>query len=143
ASLPLVMLMHGLSGTEESVYVRATAAHLLRQGHSVLRLNLRGAGVSATRCRGRYHAGRSEDLRQAIAALSPALVGKGIVPVGYSLGGNVLLKLLGEGGHPDIRAAAAVSAPIDLAAASRCLRLPRNHLYQSWLLTMMRVEAMA
>jgi predicted alpha/beta-fold hydrolase len=140
---PLVVLIHGLSGTEESVYIRSTAAHLLGGGFSVLRLNLRGAGVSATRNRGRYHAGRSEDLRLLMAGLPRDLVGAGVVPVGYSLGGNVLLKLLGEGGHPDIRAAATVSAPIDLAAASHCLRLPRNGLYQSWLLTMMRVEALA
>ena len=143
APTPLVMLVHGLSGTEESVYVRATAAHLLRHGFSVLRLNLRGAGVSATRCRGRYHAGRSDDLRLVLAGLPRDLVGNGVVPVGYSLGGNVLLKLLGEGGHPDIRAAASISSPIDLAAASHCLKRPRNRLYQSWLLTMMRLEALA
>jgi uncharacterized protein len=140
---PLAVLIHGLSGTEDSVYVRATAAHLLGLGVSVLRLNLRGAGVSASRCRASYHAGRSEDLRLLLAGLPRDLVGDGVVLVGYSLGANVLLKLLGEGGHPDIRAAATVSAPIDLAAASACLLLPRNRLYQSWLLTMMRVEAMA
>jgi predicted alpha/beta-fold hydrolase len=140
---PLAVLIHGLSGTEESSYVRATAAHLLGLGFPVLRLNLRGAGPSASRCRAQYHAGRSEDLRAALAALPRDLVSGGIVLVGYSLGGNVLLKFLGEGATPEVRAAATVSAPIDLAAAAACLLMPRNRLYQSWLLAKMRDEAFA
>lgn len=140
---PAVVLVHGLSGTEDSLYVGATAAHLLDNDFSVLRLNLRGAGASQPRCRGQYHAGRSEDLRQAMNALPAALTGNGIAFVGYSLGANVLLKFLGEGMPAGVVAAAAVSAPIDLASAARQLAAPRNRLYQTWLLAMMRAEALA
>lgn len=139
---PLAVLIHGLAGTEESLYVQATAAYLLAFGFPVLRLNLRGAGPSQPRCRGQYHAGRSEDLRLALSALPADLTGAGIVLVGYSLGANMLLKFLGEGAAPPVRAAAAISAPIDLAAAATRLVAPRNWLYQSWLLAMMRSEAL-
>lgn len=139
----LAVLIHGLAGTEESLYVQATAAHLLDAGFPVLRLNLRGAGPSQPRCRGQYHAGRSEDLRLALAQLPSALTGNGIALVGYSLGGNMLLKFMGEGAMREVRGAAAVSAPIDLAEASATLAASRNRLYQSWLLAKMREEAFA
>ena len=58
---PLAVLLHGLTGCEESLYIVRTAAHLLRAGYPVLRLNLRGAGPSRPLCRFQYHAGRSED----------------------------------------------------------------------------------
>lgn len=140
---PLAILIHGLAGTEDSLYVQATAAQLQAEGFPVLRLNLRGAGPSQPRCRGQYHAGRSEDLRQALAALPEDLKAEGVALVGYSLGGNMLLKFLGEGASPEVRSAAAVSAPIDLAAAATRLVAPRNRLYQSWLLAKMRSEALA
>ncbi len=140
---PLVILVHGLAGAEDSLYLRASAAYLLDAGFPVLRLNLRGTGPSAPRCCEQYHAGRSEDLRLALAALPDALAGRGIALVGYSLGGNMLLKFLGEGAAPKVRAAASVSAPIDLADAAATLAAPRNRLYQSWLLAKMREEAWA
>ncbi len=143
AARPLVVLVHGLAGAEDSLYLRASAAHLLDAEFSTLRLNLRGTGPSLPRCRGQYHAGRSEDLRLALAALPDVMTRSGIALVGYSLGGNVLLKFLGEGAAPNVRMAASVSAPIDLAEASATLASSRNRLYQSWLLATMREEALA
>jgi predicted alpha/beta-fold hydrolase len=140
---PLVVLVHGLAGAEDSLYLRASAAHLLASGFAVLRLNLRGTGPSVPRCRSQYHAGRSEDLRLALAALPADLAANGIALVGYSLGGNVLLKFLGEGASPVVKAAASVSAPIDLADAAATLVKPRNRLYETWLLAKMREEAFA
>lgn len=142
AAKPLVVLIHGLSGTEDSAYMLTSAATLLRAGHPVLRLNLRGAGPSRPLCREQYHAGRTGDLRDALAALDPTLLEAGVFLVGYSLGGNMLLKFLAEhaAGFPTL-AAAAVSAPIDLAAASRCILAPRNRIYQRHLLRFMKEES--
>jgi len=56
AARPLVVLIHGLTGCEDSLYMRASAAHFLALGYPVLRLNLRGAGPSRFFCRFRYHA---------------------------------------------------------------------------------------
>ncbi len=141
---PLVVLVHGLTGCEESFYVLNTAAHLLALGYAVLRLNLRGAGPSRPFCRFQYHAGRSEDFAAALAALPPGLAVHGVVAVGYSLGASMLLKYLGEqGGAAAVKAAVSVSAPLDLAEASRHLMRRRNALYQNYLLVQMKREATA
>jgi predicted alpha/beta-fold hydrolase len=139
---PLAVLIHGLTGCSTGTYMLVSAQHLLRQGYPVLRLNLRGAGPARPLCRAQYHAGRSQDLRDALAALPAALTAWGVLAVGYSLGANMLLKYLGEDAGP-IRAAAAISAPIDLAAASRRLSEPRNRIYHGWLLRRMQEEALA
>jgi predicted alpha/beta-fold hydrolase len=141
---PLAVLVHGLGGSEESAYLKVSAAHLLARGHAVLRLNLRGAGPSRPLCRLQYHAGRTGDLRDALTALPPDLRSEGLVLVGFSLGGNLVLKLLGESGPEwPIRAAASVSAPIDLAAASHRFLEPRNRFYQWNLLRALKREALS
>lgn len=144
---PLAVLVHGLTGCEDSSYVRATARHLLGLGYGVLRLNLRGAGPSRPLCLGQYHAGKTEDLRdalQALRGLRPALLERGLLLVGYSLGANMLLKFLAEraAGFP-VLAAAAVSAPIDLKAAQVRIMEPRNAVYHHYLLSRMKAEASA
>jgi predicted alpha/beta-fold hydrolase len=142
AGRPLVVLIHGLSGDEASVYMRRTAGHLLTQGYPVLRLNLRGAGPSRPLSRFQYHAGRTADLEMALAALPSTLKANGMAAVGYSLGGNMLLKFLGERGRSSpLGAAISVSAPIDLAATSRRMQKWRNSPYQSFLMREIRLEA--
>jgi hypothetical protein len=145
---PLVLLIHGLGGSENSIYMQASAAYHLARGHPVVRLSLRGAGPSRATCRWQYHAGRTQDIADAIAALPDKLTRDGILAVGYSLGGNVLLKLLGEnrvngGVHPPILAAASVSAPIELRRAAYRFLDRRNFLYQRWMLARLQREATA
>jgi hypothetical protein len=141
---PVVMLIHGLTGCENSIYMRASAAHLLRAGFPVLRLNLRGAGPSRPHCGRHYHAGRTEDLRLMLAALPPAIIESGLLAVGFSLGGNLLLKYLGEtGSRSAFLAAATVSAPLDLTATSRCLGSSRNRLYEWYFLRECQREVLA
>ena len=141
---PVVVLVHGLTGCEDSLYVRASAAHLLAQGYRVLRLNLRGAGPSRPLCRAQYHAGRSEDLRIVLRQLDPTLTADGVVLVGYSLGGNVVLKYLGEeGASVPVTAAASISAPIDMAATAVQMMRRRNAAYHGWLLRRMKSESLA
>ena len=138
---PLVILAHGLTGCEDSAYMRNSARSLLRAGYPVLRLNLRGAGPSRRACRREYHAGRSEDLRAALRHLPPDATVGGIVAIGYSLGGNVLLKYLGEeGASAPLRAAVAVSAPIELKSAQRRIMQPRNRVYHRYMLDRMKIE---
>jgi predicted alpha/beta-fold hydrolase len=140
---PLVVLLHGLTGCEDSHYIQRSADYLLRAGWPVLRLNLRGAGPSRAHCRGHYSAGCSEDLRRALAALPADATEDGLVLVGYSLGGNVLLKFLGEGGLPGVRAGVAISSPVDLEAAARRILRWRNVVYHRHILARMKVEALA
>ena len=141
---PLAILLHGLTGSEDSFYVRATARLLLDRGYPVLRLNMRGAGRSAPLCSRRYHAGRTGDVRSVLASLPPDLVQPGVILVGWSLGGNCVLKFLGEGDFPvPVRAGAAISAPIDLAASSRLFGSPGNRFYHDRLLGQMKADMQA
>lgn len=143
----LVVLLHGLTGCEDSLYVRASAAFWLARGTTVVRLNLRGAGPSRPLCRDQYHAGRSGDLRDALLALRESGAvdfGGGLYLMGYSLGANMLLRFLAEEGADfAVTAAASVSAPIDLKATQLRLMRPRNWLYHRYLLGQMRAEALA
>ena len=144
ADAPAVMLIHGLSGSEDSPYMAISARYFLRRGHQVLRFNMRGAGPSRRHCRWQYHAGRSEDLRAAIAALPERLTANGIVIIGFSLGGNMALKYAAEfGAGQAIAALVSVSAPIDLAATSRNMLRHRNLLYNRHLLRGFQAEVLA
>jgi predicted alpha/beta-fold hydrolase len=140
---PLIVLVHGLCGCERSTYMLRTATHLIGEGFSTLRLNLRGAGPTRPLCRFQYHAGRSQDLRDALAALPAEVVSHGVVLIGYSLGGSLVLKLMGEGAPAMVRAAVSVSAPIDLAATSGRMGAPRNGAYHRYILRNMKLEALA
>ncbi len=139
---PLVILIHGLTGAEDSVYVRSQSRLLLARGANVLRLNLRGAGPSRATCGGQYYAGRSQDFRALLTLLPPELTASGVAAVGYSLGGAMLLKYLGEeGATAPLVAAASVSAPIDLSATCRSMLRGRNVVYHRHLLGQMKEEA--
>lgn len=141
---PLTILVHGLTGSQESSYMISMARCLLDAGERVLRLNLRGAGPSRATCGGQYYAGRSQDLRALLANLPAELKAEGVRVVGYSLGAAMLLKYLGEEGEAaPLLAAAAVCAPIDLSATCRRMLERRNYLYHRHLLGMMKVEATA
>jgi predicted alpha/beta-fold hydrolase len=125
---PLALLIHGIGGSNESAYIRISTVHLLRAGYPVLRLNLRGVGGTSTKQF--YHAGRTEDLKRVIGSLDGRLAAHGVVPVGFSLGGNLLLKYLAEAGAmAPVMAAISISAPIDLEAAQRRIAMARNRIY--------------
>lgn len=139
---PLVILIHGLTGSADSLYIRSMARLLLDRGRRVLRLNLRGAGASRALCSQHYYAGRSQDFRAVLALLPDELARDGLAAVGYSLGGAMLLKYLGEEGTDSpLRAAAVVCAPIDLAITCRYMMRLRNRLYHRYILDLMKVEA--
>jgi predicted alpha/beta-fold hydrolase len=141
---PLVVLIHGLAGNETSTNIVASARHLVGRGWPVLRLNLRGTVPSLPTAPGYYHAGRTEDLADVLRSVPPDLTCQGIVLIGHSLGGNLVLKLIGEGGHGlPVLAAVAVSAPIDLAATCARMMARRNFAYHRYMLAAMKQEALA
>jgi hypothetical protein len=137
---PLVALVHGLGGSAESDYIRATTFGLRRDGFTVARIDLRGAGRSGELSRGTYHAGRTDDLRAVLRRLADEAAE--VVPVGFSLGGNLTLKLLGEPleGVPVV-AGVAVSAPLDLALGSEHLNKTMFGAYESYLMAKMRADS--
>lgn len=144
-AVDLVLLIHGLGGSSESPYVLATAAHLLRAGIAVARLDLRGAGHSGQPSQQMYHAGRTSDVRAVLESLVEAPeAGRGpsrprLGVMGFSLGGNVTLKLLGEGvGDLPVVAGVAVSAPLDLAVGAEYLHGVAFGLYEQAMLRGLR-----
>jgi predicted alpha/beta-fold hydrolase len=144
ADRPLVILVHGLTGCENSSHVLNAARHLLDLGYRVLRLNLRGCGASRPHCREHYHVGRTADFRRVLAQLPDELIGNGIVTVGFSMGGAMLLKYLGEeGSYSRLRAAATICAPLDLAQTCAHMLRPRNWLYHSYILNDIKRETLA
>lgn len=142
---PLVLLIHGAPGSEDSAYMLSMSRYMLDRGHRVLRINQRGAGPSRQTCRRQYSAGSSADLGLLFDVMPDELKRDGMVAVGYSVGGAVLLKYLGEvGRNTPLKAAASVSAPIDLRGTGWQLMRLRNALYQRFVvLNPMRKEAMA
>ncbi len=144
-SRPLVVLIHGMGGTEDSHYISMTAHHMLKAGFNVMRLNLRGAGPASPLCTSQYHGGKSEDLKAVADAIPEKYTSAGIFAVGYSLGANMLLKFMAEYGSRSrnpIIGAAAVSAPIDLASCSRAMLKRRNYVYTQYLLHSLKKAAL-
>ncbi len=143
-SRPLIVLVHGLAGSEASRPVAASMRYLVGQGWPVLRLNLRGSLPSLPTAAGHYHAGRTEDLAEALRRLPADLTRYGVLLLGLSLGGNLVLKFMGEGRHGlPVLAAVSVSAPIDLAATCARMMTLRNIVYHRYMLNAMKCEALA
>ena len=141
---PLVILVHGMTGCENSSNILNAARHLLCRGYRVLRLNLRGCGASRRHCREHYHIGRTADFRRVLQQLPSDLTDNGVVAVGYSMGGAMLLKYLGEeGSFSSLRAAATICAPLDLAQTADHMMRPRNWLYHSYILNDLKKETLA
>lgn len=109
---PLVLVVHGLSGSSDSHYVLGLQSALARQGWGSAALNCRGASRQNNLPRA-YHAGASDDLQEALAHMHQRFPASPCAIVGYSLGGNMTLKLLGEvGTNPTVFAGVAVSVPM-------------------------------
>lgn len=133
---PTVLIVHGLGGSAESDYVRHTAAGLIAAGFPVARVDLRGAGESGRYSTGMYHGGKTEDLAAVVAAL-----GGPVAVMGFSLGGNATIKLLGE--HTEgVVAGIAVSAPLDLAVGVEHLHHMAGGLYERFLVRKLRAESL-
>lgn len=140
---PIVLMVHGLCGCARSGYVVRLAHRLARLGHGVARMNLRGAGPSVALARRTYHSGRSDDVRAVVAAIAGRAPGSPITLVGFSLGGNIVLKLAAEAAAEPVDGLAGVVAacpPIDLAAASRFMTRPGARIYQANFVKLLREQ---
>ena len=127
-----VILVHGLEGSSEAGYMRSAANALLEAGFATHRFNLRSCGGTEALCPTMYHAGLTVDLLSFLSELR----GQGRAPahlVGFSLGGNVVLKLAAELRDDErglVAAVCAVSPPIDLAKCVERLSSRENRLYE-------------
>jgi predicted alpha/beta-fold hydrolase len=121
-----IVMVHGLEGSGKAGYMRSLATAALRAGFAAHRFHMRTCGGTGHLCNTLYHAGLTSDLLAVLRELGePAFL------VGFSLGGNVVLKLAGElGESPLLRGVCAISTPIDLAACARRIGERDNLLYE-------------
>lgn len=136
-----VVVVHGLEGSSESLYMLGIADKGLAAGMNVVRMNQRNCGGTDHLAATLYHSGLSGD----VAAVAQNLIAQdrisSIALVGFSMGGNLVLKLAGEwgkNGPPQFRAVAAVCPAADLAASADALHLPMNRLYEQYFLWNLR-----
>ena len=131
----LVILLHGLTGSSDSWHIRALSRHFLDSGLAVLRVNMRGAGISRPLCQSSYSARSGADLALIIRAMQAHSVGP-IFITGVSLGGTVALNMALD--EPDLASQLAglisLSSPLDMQAASAAFHQPRNWLYMRYIL---------
>jgi predicted alpha/beta-fold hydrolase len=134
-----VVLLHGLEGGGDSGYIVSMAYHALEAGFITHRFHMRTCGGTEKHCKTLYHAGLTSDLK--VFLEQTAAEGRGLPRflIGFSLGGNVALKLAGELGATDlVSGVCAISTPIDLAASARAISRPANSFYSRRFVTRMK-----
>ena len=130
---PRVIVLHGLEGSSRSPQVVGFLREAHRRGWGGMAVNFRGCSGEPNRLRRSYHGGETTDLAWVIARVQAHHPSSPIVCAGFSLGGNVLLKYLGEQGDAlpeQVCAAVAVSAPVDLALSAHALGRGFSRVYE-------------
>ena len=133
-----IVLLHGLEGSSESGYMRGIAEKAWMAGFHVIRLNQRNCGGTEHLTPSLYHSGLSGDIRSVILELIERDGLPEIFAVGFSMGGNLVLKMAGEfwdAAPPELRAIVAVAPALDLASCANALNEPRNFIYQRHFVT--------
>jgi uncharacterized protein len=141
---PRLLLLHGLEGTIRSHYVAPFFEEADRRGWAADLLIFRGCGTELNRAPRFYHSGETTDLAFVLDRLREEDKQGAIVLAGVSLGGNVLLKYLGERAGklpPQIKAAAAISVPFDLERGARFLSQGFSRIYDRHFLSTLRDKA--
>lgn len=145
-SAPRLIVLHGLEGTLRSHYARGIFQRAATAGWGVDFLLFRGCGAEPNRTPRFYHSGETGDLAFIVGRIVAEHPSAPICLAGYSLGGNVLLKWLGEQGGaltPQIRAAAAVSVPYDLEKGARYINRGFSRVYERHFLRTLKAKASA
>ena len=132
ATAPLVLVLHGLTGSSNSLYALGLQQALAAQGWASAALNWRGCSGEPNLLPRGYHSGASEDLAETVRHLRAQRPMAPLYAVGYSLGGNVLLKYLGESGaDSQLQGAVAVSVPFRLDQCADRIGLGFSRIYQA------------
>jgi predicted alpha/beta-fold hydrolase len=131
---PTMVLVHGLEGSSESGYIRGLAERAFETGWNAVRMNQRNCGGTETLTPTLYNSGLSNDYRAVLTELIDRDSLPEIFFVGYSMGGNLVLKMAGELSDTaprQLRGVAAVCPALDLARCVDAVGLPRNFVYQN------------
>ncbi|HEY9480438.1 MAG TPA: hydrolase [Gemmatimonadaceae bacterium] len=143
---PRLVVLHGLEGSPDSHYARSFLHEATRRGWAADVVVFRSCGSELNRAKRFYHSGETTDLDFVVRSLAENEPGRPIVLAGVSLGGNVLLKWLGESAGdipPEVMAAAAISVPFDLERGARHIDRGFARVYQARFLKTLRRKARA
>jgi hypothetical protein len=127
----VVLVLHGLEGNAQRAYITGSAKQLNNNGYDVCAINLRSCSGETNRLYRSYHSGATEDLDAVVSHILTTKKYNQIYLKGFSLGGNLALKYLGENRDvpKEIKGAVAVSVPCDLYSSLKELLQPKNYLY--------------
>jgi len=129
---PTLVMVHGLEGSSESDYLRGTAEKAWVAGFNAVRLNQRTCGGTEALAPTLYHSGLSCDIRAVVEELIERDGLPQVFTAGFSMGGNLVLKMAGEWGYAaprELRGIAVVAPTLDLATCADAIAEPRNFLY--------------
>jgi len=135
-----VVLIHGLEGSSSSQYVLGNSTRAWAAGCNIVRMNMRSCGGTDKFSPAIYHSGCSNDVARVIDEIVSRRGLQAVALIGYSMGGNLVLKYAGELGAdapPALKAVIGVSPLMDLAASSAALHEPQNRLYEKYFLRSM------
>jgi uncharacterized protein len=130
-----LMLVHGLEGSSNSGYVLGTGSKAWARGWNVVRMNIRNCGGTESLTPTLYHSGLSGDIRAVIIALIQQDRLQNVAVAGFSMGGNQVLKCLGEWGtNPptELVGGAGISPAVDLSLSADAIHRPTNRMYEWW-----------
>ena len=145
AAAPLVVLFHGLEGNSRSHYATALMVAVATRGWRGAIPHFRGCGGESNRLPRAYHSGDADEIHRIVTRLAPTAVAP-LLLCGVSLGANAMLKWLGREGtdaRDHVRAAVAISAPLDLNAAGAALRHGFSRVYTAEFLRTLRPKTLA
>jgi uncharacterized protein len=133
AARPTAIIVHGLEGSSNSQYIVGNSNKLWQAGCNIVRMNMRNCGGTEALTPTLYHSGLSGDVASVMRFFVDRYRLQSIALIGYSMGGNLVLKLAGELGKtppPQLHSVIGISPVLDLAPSSDALHLPQNRIYE-------------
>lgn len=144
-SKTIALLIHGLEGSSKSGYMTTTAKHLNSLDLDTALFNLRGCSGEDNKLLGSYHSGKTDDVAWIINYLTKNYNYKNIILIGFSLGGNLVLKYLGEQANTTnakIKGAITISVPVDIDSSEREMEKSKNKIYTRRFLKTMKSKVL-
>lgn len=140
---PTVLMLHGLCGSHSSPYLVRMTHHLEEKGIRSLRMNFRGCGSGKGKAKSLYHAGQSDDVKEVLKVIKNNTPHSPIVLIGFSMGGNVALKLAGELADQADRyfnAVISVVPPVDLLSSVNMFATSSGKMYEKYFLKILKAD---
>lgn len=141
---PIVIIFHGLEGSYLSPYIKGIMTKLKKSGYIAVLMHFRGCAKKENRLARSYHSGESNDVKEYISSIKNRYPHNKLFAIGYSIGGNILLKLLGEyANNSPLEGAVSVSAPMDLSVCADKMNRGFSKIYQYHLMKHLKNSLLA